>query len=83
MKIVNEDEFPHKKFSKTKYALLVTVGDTRSRWCYASLVRAKSAKSAFMKSWYHSYIPHSCVLVDIDSQQDKDFLVHMNGDIPF
>jgi hypothetical protein len=81
MKIV--DEFSRKGSHKPKYVLLATVGDARSRWCYSSSVRAKSAKSAFMKSWYHSYIPHSCVLVDIESQQDKDFLVHMNGDIPF
>jgi hypothetical protein len=81
MKVVSE--VPPKGSHKNKYVLLITVGDARSRLCYTSLVPAKSAKSAFMKSWYNSYIPHCCVLVDIESQQDKDFLVHMNETIPF
>jgi hypothetical protein len=72
-----------KRGHQAKYVLLITVGNTRSRLCYTSLVPARSAKSAFMKSFYHSCVPHSCVLVDIESQQDKDFLVCMNEGILF
>lgn len=69
--------------SDYKYVLLITVGDAHKRWCYTSLRRAKSSKTSFMKSWYHSFVPHSCVLTDFDSEQDKDFLARMNEAIPF
>jgi hypothetical protein len=84
MKIVDEvpPRYKDPRYKdRAKYVLLATVGDTRNRWCHTSLVRAKSARSAFMKSWYYSHIPHCCVLADFGSEQDKDFLARMNEDM--
>lgn len=61
----------------TKYVLLVTVGDTLNRFGHSSLRGAKSAKATFMKAWYDSYVPHSCVITKINDERDMEFLARM------